>query len=66
MGIILSRVHRVLLVATVIQAADAAIDARITVVRVEAAGREHAALLTEAGQARLASDVIRTVAGNVR
>ena len=47
-------------------AAGAAIDTGITVVRVEAAGREHAALLTDAGQARKVSDAIRGVAGSVR
>lgn len=51
---------------TVRLAADAAIDARITVVRVEAAGRGHTALLTEAGQARKASDAITSVTGSVR
>ena len=44
----------------------AAIDPDITVVRLEAAGREHAALLTDAGLARKASDAIRGVTASVR
>jgi len=47
-------------------AAGALIDPSITVMRVEAAGREHAALLTDAGQAAKASDAIRGVVGRVR
>ena len=46
-------------------AADAAIDASIAVVRVEAAGPGRAALLTDAGQARRVSDAIRGVVGTV-
>lgn len=51
---------------TVGLAVGAAIDAGITVVRVEAAGREHDALLTDAGQARRASDAIGGAVGSVR
>ena len=47
-------------------AAGAAIDPNVTVMRVEAAGREHAALLTDAAQAAKASDAIRVVVGRVR
>jgi pimeloyl-ACP methyl ester carboxylesterase len=47
-------------------AAGVAIEAGITVVRVKAAGPEHAALLTDAGQARKASDAIRGVVESVR
>ena len=43
-----------------------AIDARITLVRVEAAGPGYAALLTDAGQARTVSDAIRGVVVSVR
>ncbi len=47
-------------------AEGAAIDARITFVRVEAAGHGYAALLTDAGQARTVSDAIRGVVVSVR
>jgi len=47
-------------------AEGAAIDARITLVRVEAAGPGYAALLTDAGQARTVSDAISGVVGSVR
>jgi len=47
-------------------AAGAAIDPNIVVMRVEAAGREHAALLTDARQAARASDAIKHVVRSVR
>lgn len=47
-------------------AEGAAIDARITLVRVEAAGPGYAALLTDAGQARTVSDAVRGVVVSVR
>lgn len=47
-------------------AESAAVDPEISVVRVEAAGRERTALLTDAGQAREASDAIRRVTTSVR
>lgn len=47
-------------------AKGAAIDPEISVVRVEATGRERTALLTDAGQARKASDAIRRVTASVR
>ncbi len=47
-------------------AGSATVDPKITVVRVEAAGRDRAALLTDAGQARTASGAIRRVTTRVR
>ena len=47
-------------------AGGAVIDPEIAVVWVEAAGRERQALLTDAGQARKASDAIRRVTTSVR
>jgi len=47
-------------------AAGAAIDPSVPVMRVEAAGSEHAALLTDAGQAAKASEAIRHVVESVR
>ncbi len=51
---------------TVRLAESAAVDPEISVVRVEAAGGERTALLTDAGQAREASDAIRRVTTSVR
>ncbi len=47
-------------------AESAAVDPEISVVRVEAAGRERSALLTDAGQARKASGAIRRATTSVR
>lgn len=47
-------------------AVSATVDPKITVVRLEAAGRERAALLTDTGQARTASGAIRRVITRVR
>ncbi len=47
-------------------AAAAAIDPSVAVMRVDAAGSEHAALLTDAGQAAKASGAIRSVVASVR
>ena len=51
---------------TVALAESAAIDPDIIVVRLEAAGREHAALLTDASSARNVSDAILRVTASVR
>jgi pimeloyl-ACP methyl ester carboxylesterase len=47
-------------------AADAAVDRNMAVMQVEAAGSEHAALLTDAGQAAKASAVVKFMIGRLR